>query len=281
MIYLDDLLAATGGQRVGPPTPSEFSAFSYDSRRIKPGELFVAVKTERGDGHDYIADAIARGASGLLCQFAPEDLAVPTIIAPDTQLALTDWAALVMRKYAPRVIGVTGSTGKTDTSRAISAVLSTQHHVFSNPPDLSDRFGLPIALAGLTAEHDLAVLELVCNAFDEIAHLAELTRPQVAVITAVNRAHVAYLGGLDAISQEKGRLVEILPVDGLAVLNYDDARVRAMHERTCAQVITYGFSSDADIVASDLRPDPEGLQFVVHFPGVSGRGTPGYPAKSE
>jgi alanine racemase len=281
MIYLDDLLKATGGQLVGPPTPTEFPAFSYDSRRIKPGEMFVAVKTERGDGHDYIADAVEKGASGVLCQFAPEQSPVPTVVAPDTQLALTDWAQLVMRKVAPQVVAVTGSTGKTDTCTAISGVLRTQHTVFSNPPDLSDRFGLPIALAGLTDLHELAVLELVCNAFDEVAHLAELTRPQVAVITTVNRAHIAYLGSLDAVAHEKGRLVEALPADGLAVLNYDDARVRAMAERTSARIITYGTSPDADIVASDLRPDPEGLQFTVHFPGVTGRGTPGYPAKGE
>jgi UDP-N-acetylmuramyl pentapeptide synthase len=103
----------------------------------------------------------------------------------------------------------------------------------------------------------------------------------VAVVTAINHAHLAHLGSLEAIAQEKGRLVEALPQDGVAILNYDDARVRAMRERTQARVITYGLSPDADIVASDLRPDPEGLQFVVHFPGVGGRGTPGYPPKSD
>ncbi|HID89646.1 MAG TPA: alanine racemase [Anaerolineae bacterium] len=281
MIYLDDLITATGGRRIGPEAPGTFPAFCYDSRRIRPGELFVAVKTETGDGHDYIADAVRKGAGGVLCQFPPDHPTVPCIVVPDTQLALTDWAAHVLRKYEPEVVGITGSTGKTDACRAIAAVLATRHRVFSNPPDLSDRFGLPISLAGLTPEHDVAVLELACNAFGEIGRLAQITRPRVAVVTAVNHAHLAYLGSLEAIAQEKGRLVEALPPDGFAVLNYDDPRVRAMRERTRAQVITYGLSPDADIVASELRPDPEGLQFVVHFPGVSGMGTPGYPAKSE
>ncbi|HHS97094.1 MAG TPA: alanine racemase [Chloroflexi bacterium] len=281
MIYLDDLLIATGGRRIGPATPETFPAFCYDSRRIRPGELFVAVKTETGDGHDYIADAVRKGAGGVLCQFPPDHPTVPCIVVPDTQLALTDWAAYVLRKYEPEVVGVTGSTGKTDACGAISAVLAARHRVFSNPPDLSDRFGLPISLAGLTPEHDVAVLELACSAFGEIGRLAQLTRPRVAVVTAVNHAHLAYLGSLEAIAQEKGRLVEALPPDGVAILNYDDPRVRAMRERTRAQVITFGLSPDADIVASELRPDPEGLQFVVHFPGVSGMGTPGYPAKSE
>jgi Alr-MurF fusion protein len=281
MIYLDDLLAATGGQLVGPSAPEEFPTFCYDSRRIKPGEAFVAVKTEGGDGHDYIADAVGKGAGGVLCQFPPDECATPCIVVPDTQIALADWAAYVLRKYGTPVVGITGSTGKTDASQAIAAVLAAGRQVFCNPPDLSDRFGLPLSLAALTPEHEVAVLELACNAFDDVAHLAELTRPRIAVVTAVNHAHLSHLGSLQAIAQEKGRLVEALPHDGVAILNYDDAWVRAMRERTRAQVITYGLSPDADIVASELRPDPDGLQFVVHFPGVGGRGTPGYPPKAE
>ncbi len=281
MIYLDDLLAATGGQLVGPSTPEEFPAFCYDSRRIEPSEVFVAVKTEGGDGHDYIADALQKGAGGVLCQFPPAERVIPFVVVPDTQIALADWAAFILRKYGTPVVGVTGSIGKTDASQAVAAVLGTGHPVFCNPPDLSDRFGLPLSLAALSSDHEVAVLELACNAFDDIAHLAELTRPRIAVVTAVNHAHLAHLGSLEAIAQEKGRLVEALPHDGVAVLNYDDAWVRAMRERTHAQVITYGLSPDADIVASDLRPDPDGLQFVVHFPGVGGRGTPGYPPKAE
>jgi alanine racemase len=281
MIDLDDLLTATGGQRIGPPTSTQFSAFCYNSRRIGPGELFVAVKTEGGDGHDYIADAVQRGASGVLCQFPPPAPTVPCVIVPDTQIALADWARYVLRKHNPQVVGVTGSTGKTDTSRAITAVLSTRHRVFSNPPGLSNCFGLPISLEALTSEHEVAVLEMACHAFDEITHLAELTRPHIAVVTGVDHTHLAFLGSLEAIAQEKGRLVETLPPDGLAVLNYDDLRVRAMREHTCARVVTYGLNPDAHIVASHLRTDPEGLQFVVHFPGVSGLGIPGYPAKAE
>jgi alanine racemase len=282
MIHLDDLLSATGGQRVGPATPTEFPAFCYDLRRIKPGEMFVTVRTEDGeDGHDYMGDAMDGGAGGVLCQFPPASPPVPCVVVPDTQLALADWAGRVLRNYGPPVVGVTGSTGKTDACRAITAVLATQHRVFANPPDLSDRFGLPVSLARLTPEHEVAVLEIACHAFDDIAHLAELTRPRIAVVTAINHTHLAYLGSLEAIAQEKGRLVESLPPDGVAILNYDDPRVLKMRERTRAHVLTFGLCPDADVVASDLRVDPDGLQFVVHFPGVSGMGTPGYPPKSE
>ena len=282
MIDLSDLLGATGGQGVGPTSPSQFSAFCYDFRRIQPGALFITVKTESGeDGHDYIGKAIERGAGGVLCQFPPPNPTVPCIVVPDTQLALTDWATHVLHNYGPHVIGITGSTGKTDACQAISAVLSTHHQVFSNPPDLSNRFGLPISLAGLSDEHEVAVLEMACFGFEDIHHLATLTQPSIAVITAVNHAHLAYLGSLEMIAQAKGHLIETLPADGVAVLNYDDPRVREMAHLTRARVVTYGLSPDADIVASDLRLDADGLQLVVHFPGVSGLGTPGYPAKSD
>lgn len=285
MIYLEDLLAATGGRLVGSqqhPAPSQFPDFCYDVNRIRQHELFVTVKTEDGkDGHDFIAEAVSKGAGGVLCQFPPAEPTCPCIVVPDIQLALADWAAYVIRKYSPKVIGITGSTGKTDAGQAITAVLSTRYKVFTNPPDLSDRLGLPFSLAGLTSEHEIAVLEMACHAFDDIACLSELTRPQIAVVTAVNQAHLAYLGSLEAIAQEKSRLVAALPPDGFAVLNYDDARVREMRRHTQAQVVTYGLDPNADIVASEVRNDPEGLQCTVHLPGVSGLGTPGYPAKGE
>lgn len=281
MIYLDELLKATGGHRLGPATAVDFPSFCYDSRLIKPSELFVAVKTEVGDGHDYIPDAIQKGAGGILCQFPPPDPPVPCVVVPDTHLALSDWAAHVLKRIAPQVVAVAGSTGKTDACAAIAAALATRHRLFANPPQLNDRFGLPISLASLSPEHEVAVLEMACHAFDEIADLAALTSPHVAVVTAINHAHVAYLGSLEAAAREKAHLVESLPPEGVAVLNYDDPRVRAMRERTAAQVITFGLNPNADLVASELRPEPEGLRFMVHFPGVSGMGTPGYPPKGE
>ncbi len=281
MIHLDDLLAATGGRVVGPAVPSGFPAFCYNSQRLNTGELFVAVKTEGGDGHDYLAEAVEGGAGGILCQFPPPNPGIPCIVVPDTRAALADWAGFIWRKHAPRTVAVTGSTGKTDACRAISAVLTTQHTVFSNPPGLSNSFGLPLSMEGLTAEHDVAVLEMASHAFGEIAAMAELTQPRVAVVTSVGCAHLATFDTLGAIADEKAELVRALPPEGLAVLNYDDPRVRAMGEHTEAKVISYGTSPDADIVASDLRPDSQGLQLVIHFPGVSGLGIPGYPARAE
>ena len=281
MIHLRDLLQATGGQLVGASTPTTFPAFCYNSQRLTPGELFVAVKTERGDGHDYVTEAMARGAGGILCQFPPPAPTVPCIVVPDTRLALTEWAGYVLQKYGPETVAVTGSTGKTDVCRAITAVLSTHSNVFSNPPGLSNTFGLPLSLEQLAPEHDVAVLEMAAHAFGDITAMTELVRPKTGVVTSVGPAHLAYFNNLEEIAGEKGQLIEALPRSGTAVLNYDDPRVRAMSESTEADVITYGLSPNADIVASDLRPGSEGLDLVVHLPGVTGLGIPGYPAKSE
>lgn len=281
MIDLDDLLTATGGQLVGARRPTGFSAFCYNTQRLSPGELFVAVKSEGGDGHDYLGEAIAQGAGGILCQFPPSTPTVPCVVVPDTRIALADWASFIARRYAPDTVAVTGSTGKTDACRAITKVLGTHHKVFSNAPGLSNSFGLPLSLEGLTGEHDVAVLEMASHAFGEIAAMADLTRPRVGVVTSVNHAHLAFFESLEAIAEEKGQLVEALPPQGTAVLNFDDPRVREMSRHTRAKVITYGTSPDADIVASDLRPDGQGLHLVIHFPGGSGLGIPGYPAKAE
>jgi alanine racemase len=281
MIHLDDLLEATGAQLVGASEPTTFPAFCYNSQRLAPGELFVAIKTEGGDGHDYIAEAITEGAGGILCQFPPSDPAVPCIIVPDTRIALTDWADHVLRKYKPETIAVTGSTGKTDVCRAVSAVLSSHHEVFSNPPGLSNAFGLPLSLEKLASHHDVAVLEMAAHAFGEVAAMTGLVRPQIGLVTSVDRAHLTYFNSLEEIAQEKGQLIAGLPSTGVAILNYDDHRVRAMREETEANVVTYGLSPDADVVASDLRCRSAGLDLVVHFPGATGLGIPSYPAKSD
>jgi len=284
MIHLDDLLKATEGRLAGPAYARHFTDFCFDSRRVEPGQLFLAIKTAKGDGHDHINEAIAGGATGVVCQTQVEfdSHAATCLVVPDTEVALTDWARFVLRKTHIPVVGITGSTGKTSTREAVAAVLGRRFHVFHNPANYSGRFGLPIALGRLTPEHQLAVLEMACDSFDEIAHLSQLTQPQVGIVTAVNHAHLAYLGSLEAIAQEKGRLVEALPraeQQGLAILNYDDPWVRRMAERTRARVVTFGFSPDADLVASHPRADRDGTTILIHLAGPQGTGYPGYPAR--
>ena len=279
MIYLEDLLEATGGRVHGPVVARTFPDFCYDTRLLNEGELFLAVVTDRGDGHDYVLDAARYGAAGVLCQ-RPFDLAtygVTCVVVEDSRQALLDWARFILRKLSPRVVGITGSSGKTTTKELAAAVLSQRHAVFRNYGNYNDRYGLPIALGRLKPEQRVAVLEMACEGMDEIGELAALTRPQIGVVTVVNETHLAYLGSLEAIAAEKGRLVEALPPaqeGGVAILNHDDPRVRDMALRTRAQVVTYGLDPDADLVAGAVTAGPAGLSFTVYvkefFP-VQGR----------
>ena len=282
MILLEDLLEATGGQVHGPVAARTFADFCYDTRLLNQGELFLAVVTDRGDGHDYVMDAARDGAAGVLCQ-RPFDLAahrVTCVVVEDSRQALVDWARFIMRKLSPRVVGITGSSGKTTTKELAAAVLSQRHAVFRNFGNYNDRYGLPIALGRLKSEQRVAVLEMACEGIDEIAELAALTRPQIGVVTVVNETHLAYLGSLEAIAAEKGHLIEALPPaqdGGVAILNHDDPRVRDMARRTCAQVVTYGLDPDADLVAGAVTAGPAGLTFTVFvkdfipIPGWRGR----------
>jgi len=268
LIRLADLLAATGGTVHGPVFAETFTDFCYDTRILKPSELFLAVVADRGDGHDYVLDAARQGATGVLCQ-RPFDLApyqVTCVVVEDSRQALLDWARYILRRYGPRVVGITGSSGKTTTKELAAAILDQRYPVFRNYGNYNDRYGLPIALGRLTPEHKVAVLELACDSVDEIRELAALTRPQIGVVTTINETHLAYLGSLEAIATEKSRLVEALPTaaeGGLAILNYDDPRVRAMAGRTQAQVVTYGLAPDADLVAGAVEAGPEGTSFTV------------------
>ncbi len=273
MIELTDLLATTGGIVHGPVFASRFAAFSYDSRLLastgEPNALapvFVAVKTEKGDGHDFIGDAVARGATGVLCQ-QPVDLAsagVTCVVVQDTRAALTAYARHVLQRPGLTTIGITGSTGKTTAKELIAAVLARgPQPVFHNQGSINGRYGLSIAAGELEPYHTLAVLELAADSFDEIRDLAELTRPQVGVLTAVGEAHLATFGSLVAIAEEKGRLLETLPAEGLAVLNVDDPHVAGLAGKTRATCVGVGTSPQADLRAYDVTVSSEGVALRI------------------
>jgi len=276
MIYLDDLLHATHGDLYNGTVARQFSGFAFDSRQLEPGQLFLAVKTATGDGHDYIPQALERGASGVLCE---NQAAIPghgpqvtTVVVPDVPQALTDYAAYILQKYRPTVIGVTGSSGKTITKDALAAVLKKKYHVFKNYGSYNGRFGLPIALGQIEAGHEIAVLEMGSDTFGEVASLTRITQPKVGVVTNINQAHISILGSLNNIAAEKSRLVESLPFNGSAILNADDSRVAGMVPRTQARIITFGLKSGADVRAKNIQITPDGLTFTLHYQGKSYQG---------
>ena len=269
MIHLHDLLAATTGRLHRPAAATQFTAFCYDSRRIRPGELFLAVKTDRADGHDYVEHACQGGAAGVLCQ-RPADMhadRVTCIVVPDTRQAIQDWARYVLARRRLKIIGVTGSVGKTTAKEAIAAALSGRFAVFKNRANYNGLYGLPIALGELEAEQDVAVLEMATDHFGEMARLCALAPPHIAVVTTVEPAHLETFGSLEAIAREKGTLAAALPPNGLAVLNADDPHVAAMAGRTRARVVTFGMAeAQADIRAENISLSRAGLRFDLHTP---------------
>jgi alanine racemase len=252
MLYLADLLAA-GGTLVEPPAARSFADFSYDSRLTAPGELFLALRTDRADGHDFITHALAAGATGVLCAIPPPSAPGVTIIQADDPLAVVQrWAASRLAAVAPLVVGVTGSVGKTTAKRAIAATLAAAGPVFRSRRSFNSLLGLPLALAHLRDEHRLAVLEYGADRRGEIARLAALFPPHAAVVTAIGDAHLAAFGSPQGVAAEKGALVAALPPNGWAILNGDDPLTFALRDRTAARTITFGLGSHCDLRAEAI-----------------------------
>ena len=279
MIRLDDLAAANPGLvELGPVHTGRCPRFCFDSRLVEAGDLFVAVRTQRGDGHDHVAEAFARGAQVVLVDdpaVVPEGC--PALVVDDTVAAMERYGAHVVRAWRPRVVAVTGTVGKTSTKELVADVLATRHRVFRTPGNYSGRFGLAVALGGLGPEHEVAVVEMATGHFGEIDAMCAMAPPEVAVVTAVDAAHLVALGDVDGVAREKGALVAHLPADGLAVLQADDPRVVGLAARGPAPSVTFGASPTADYRSDGCAVGPEGTTFRAHVGGWSAEVTVPWP----
>jgi alanine racemase len=267
MIALDDLLAA-GGRLHSAPHASTFADISYDSRLTRPGELFLALRTVRADGHDFIPAALAAGATGVVCTWPPESTDATVILADDPAALIQCWATRRLASVAPLVVAVTGSVGKTSTVQAIATLLDQLGPTFRSRQSFNSLLGLPIALARLHDQDRHAVLEFGADRFGEIEQLAALFPPDIAVVTSIGAAHMDAFGTPEAAAREKGALIAALPPHGWAVLNGDDPRVVAMRARTAARVLTFGTSQSCDLRASDIRYSLEGTRFRLDWSGA-------------
>jgi alanine racemase len=244
MIQLDLLLEATQGELRYIGRQVQFPAFSHDTRQIRPGELFVAVRGERSDGHDYVFDAAQGGAGGLLLearfldtlseeqQAHLEHADIPTVVVEDTRLALQSYARFILAHWHPTVIAVTGSVGKTSTKEAIATVLASRFPTFRSWQNYNDLLGLPLSLGRLEPEHRYAVLELGCDHPGEIADLCALVHPQIGVLTHISPVQLQYFGTLDRLTTEFAMLLEALPEDGILFYNNFDHAVRTLLSHT-------------------------------------------------
>ena len=279
-------LLAGGPEARGPLADRQFETIVIDSRQVTPGSLFVALRGEKQDGHDYVLDAFQRGAAAALvsrpvagCQeiwpvqgpFPAEEWSGPVALqVPDVLRAIQDLAAGWRRRHGGcRVIGVTGSVGKTSTKEAIAAVLSQRYCVLKSEGNFNNEIGLPLTLLKLRPEHQRAVLEMGMYALGEIARLVEIARPLVGVVTNVGPVHLERLGSIENIARAKAELAQGLPPEGTLILNGDDSRVRAMaHHTPAATVMTYGLGLACDLHAEDVRSSGfQGIEATFYYRG--------------
>lgn len=285
MLTLADVLEALTSVR--PNASAIITEAAIDSRQVIPGSLFVAIPGEKTDGHDYIADAFKRGASFALIQ-KDVDASFPTLdlrasLSADTTLdqnaslclrvdntvsALQQIARFWRRKLNLRVIGITGSVGKSTTKEMVAEVLGTRYRTLKNPGNLNNEIGLPLSILRLGKGYERAVLEMGFYVIGEIAFLCDIAQPQIGVISNVGTVHAERAGSQENIFLGKSELVQALPSDGVAILNFDDPWVRKMEEKTKARVFFYGLSPEADLWADQIEGlGLDGIRFRLHYKG--------------
>jgi UDP-N-acetylmuramoyl-tripeptide--D-alanyl-D-alanine ligase len=269
---LEQLLAATGGRVVqGTPRGGErFVGGAFDSRIVQPGEVFFALRDQR-DGHDFVADAFARGARAAVVE--------RTVPAPDGALLIEVSQPLhALRRLAEAVrdanpipaVGITGNVGKTTTKEATAAALGARYRVLRTAASFNNEIGVPLTFLRLEPTHEVAVIELGFYVPGEIADLCRLVRPRIGIITEIPAVpvHFARTPNVDAIAAGKAELIESLPDEGVALLNADSPRVRALAPRTRARVVLFGESEDAQLRATDVRTEGlAGLRFTAMYEG--------------
>ncbi|MCL4868437.1 MAG: UDP-N-acetylmuramoyl-tripeptide--D-alanyl-D-alanine ligase [Anaerolineae bacterium] len=289
MITIGDVLAILTGYQ---PTGQErrLESFVIDSRLAVKGSVFVAFQGEERDGHAFIADAVSRGAVAALVEKVPAELdyavldtrtgeaaaiAAAAVIAlrspllilvENSKLALQQLGRTWRDRFNVKVIGITGSVGKTSTKELTHAVLAQRYRTYKSPGNLNSHTGLPIALLGLEADHERAVLEMGMDRLGEIALLCQLARPEIGVVTNVGPVHLEKVGSLEGIAAAKRELVEALPSHGTAILNRDEPLVMAMADHTQAHLFTYGLTPEADVWADNIQGmGLEGIRFTLHY----------------
>lgn len=285
MLILADVLEALTSVRP-PNAATVITEGAIDSRQVIPGSLFVAIPGEKVDGHNFIADAIRRGASFALIQkdvdasFRTLDLRggrmaestlefePPILLRVDNTLSALQQIARFWRRKLPalRVVGITGSVGKSTTKEMVAEVLGIRYRTLKSPGNLNNEIGLPLTLLRLGSGYERAVLEMGFYIPGEIQFLCDIAQPQIGVVSNVGTVHAERAGSQEAIFRGKSELPAALPPDGIAILNFDDPWVRKMEERTKARVFFYGLSPEAHLWADQIEGlGLDGIRFRLHY----------------
>ncbi len=292
MLYLSDIFQALTNLRPAWADQVSITDVVIDSRQAQTGSCFVALKGEKQDGNDFVEDALVRGAKAVIAEPrdrdlglgpnilmldtrtgagesmpSPESHAAIVFIVPSSLKALQELAGNWRRRFPEcKTIGVTGSIGKSSTKELIATVLCQQFMTLKSKGNLNNEIGLPLTLMQLDTTFQRAVLEMGMYGLGEIRELCRLALPSIGVVTNVGPSHLERLGSIDRIQQAKGELVQALPAEGVAILNGDDLRVKAMRDWTNARVFTYGLESQNDLWADEIESlGLEGIAFDLHY----------------
>ncbi len=253
---LSELARAVRGELVPPrvsPGSEAAEGLATDSRQIRSGQLFAALRAER-DGHEFVAAAVRAGAAAVLVERVEQD-EVASIVVDDVGAALASLASFARERLPGRVVGVTGSVGKTTTKDQLASVLGRRFVTAASQRSFNNELGVPLTLCNAPDDVEAVVVEMGARGSGHIAHLCSMARPTVGIVTTVQAVHTEVMGGVEDIARTKGELIESLPDDGLAVLNAAVPLVAAMATRTRARVLTFG--DGGEVHAVDVAVDDE------------------------
>ena len=268
----NEITAAVDGRLIRGDGSAHAAGVSTDTRTLEAGELFIALKGPNFDGARFLARAMEKEAAGVVVEQGadvPDGGAAFVVEVADTLRALGDLARAHRNRFEIPVVGVTGSNGKTTTKEMIAALLSRRGETCRSEGNLNNLVGLPHQIFRLSEAHESAVFEMGMSEAGEISRLAEIARPQIAVITNVGPAHIEGLGSVEAVRDAKGEILEALPPGGVAVLSNEDEHSRVLagrYESRSGRVIRFGFSRESDFWADGIHITTGGARFTLHSP---------------
>src|SRR5437667_11825805 len=241
-LSLLEILEATGGGEVGGTQVGEtFSTFHTDSREVKTGGVFFALRGQEMDGAEFVDDAIARGAAAVVVERKTDiPSGIVEVLVPDTWSALYALASHALRRVQPLVVAVTGSNGKTSTKEMAAAILSRHFNVLRTQGNLNTETGVPLTILSLEPHHSALVLEMGMQRAGDIGRLAALAKPVIGIVTNVGIVHLEFFNSREELARAKGELVAALPEQGLAVLNADNQFYPLLTQMTSARVASFG-----------------------------------------
>ena len=249
---------------------SAFGGVCHDTRTLKPGDLYVAIRGDRFDGHDFVGEAFAKGASGALVENGFEWNDNPVLPVPDTVKGLQDIARGYRTTWTSTVVGITGSVGKTTVKEMCADVLSMNGETHRTAGNYNNHIGLPLTMLSMPASARYGVFEIGMNQPGEIEQLTDLLRPDVGILTDICNAHRESFDSLEAIAREKIKLVERVPESGVVIIDHDSEWYAMMCERICASISTISLGGDADVVGRRLSEDKmnvNGFDYTLPQPG--------------